>query len=92
MYEPGMKVVDYDLFFDTLKEKARPFAKKAALKQPFPSTKKPFDVEKQKNLISTSLKVFDYNLDQGVLKESSHPFTSGVASIDTRINNRLSRF
>lgn len=87
MYEPGMKVVDYDLFFDTLKEKLVPFAKKAAaIKQPFPrSLKKPFDVEKQKAFNKYLLEVFDYNLDQGVLKESSHPFTSGVASIDTRI-------
>ncbi|MDY0210859.1 MAG: carboxypeptidase M32 [Acholeplasma sp.] len=87
MYEPGMKTTDYDVFFETLKEKLVPFAKKAAsIKQVFPKTlKRAFPKDKQKVFNQYLLEVFSYNMDQGVLKESQHPFTSGVASVDTRI-------
>jgi carboxypeptidase Taq len=87
MYEPGMSTTDYDVFFETLKEKLVPFAKKAAAtKQVFSrSLKKAFPIEPQKAFNKYLLEVFNYNMDQGVLKESAHPFTSGVSSVDTRI-------
>lgn len=87
MYEPGMTTKDYDQFFDTLKERLVPFAKKAAkVKQILPrSLKKSFDVDKQRVFNRKLLEIFNYDMSKGVLKESAHPFTSGVASVDTRI-------
>jgi carboxypeptidase Taq len=88
MYEPGMTVVDYDHFFNTLKTDLVPFVMKAAkVKQSLSRklTKGHFSKAQQIAFNTYLLDVFKYDQNKGVLKQSAHPFTSGVASVDTRI-------
>jgi carboxypeptidase Taq len=88
-YEPGFGVEEYDLFFDTLKEKLVPFVLDVTKrkKQRFPKslTKGNFPILDQKAFSNYLMKIFKYDLNHGLLKESAHPFTSGVSSQDTRI-------
>lgn len=88
LYEPGMTVVDYDHFFNTLKTDLVPFVLKASkVKQTLPRklTKGHFPKAAQIAFNTYLLSVFKYDQSKGVLKQSAHPFTSGVASVDTRI-------
>lgn len=88
LYEPGMTVVDYDHFFNTLKTDLVPFALKASKvvqKAPRKLTKGHFPKAQQIEFNTYLLDVFKYNTKKGVLKQSAHPFTSGVVSVDTRI-------
>ena len=90
MYEEGFGVKEYDLFFDTLKEKLVPFVLEVTKKE---NQKKfsrklshgKFPIDKQKEFSNYLLDVFHYDRNHGLLKESAHPFTSGVSSKDTRI-------
>lgn len=89
MYEPGFGVKEYDLFFDTLKEKLVPFVMEITSTKKFrfsrSLTKGLFPISSQKEFSNYLMSTFKYDLNHGLLKESAHPFTSGVSSRDTRI-------
>lgn len=88
MFEEGFTQKEYNLFFDTLKEKLVPFVKEVTSKKDKFSrklTKGVFPREKQKQFSEYLIDVFAYDRTRGLLKESAHPFTSGVTSTDTRI-------
>lgn len=88
MFEEGFTQVEYDLFFNTLKEKLVPFVKEVtSSKEKFSKklSKGVFARDKQKQFSEYLIDVFAYDRTRGLLKESAHPFTSGVTSTDTRI-------
>ncbi|RJX25269.1 MAG: carboxypeptidase M32 [Acholeplasma sp.] len=88
MFEEGFTQKEYNLFFNTLKEKLVPFVKEVTAKKDKFSrklTKGVFPREKQKQFSEYLIDVFAYDRTRGLLKESAHPFTSGVTSTDTRI-------
>jgi len=92
MYEEGFKKEEYDLFFNTLREKLVPFVKTltSTKKRRFSKslTHSIFPIEGQKAFAHYLLKEFGYDLNHGLLKESAHPFTSGVSSQDVRITTK----
>lgn len=88
MYEEGFGRVEYDLFFEMVKNELAPFAAEVTkTKNKFNRklTKGVFSKDKQKVFNHYLMEVFDYDQTKGLLKESVHPFTSGVSSVDTRI-------
>ncbi|MBN2299945.1 MAG: carboxypeptidase M32 [Acholeplasmataceae bacterium] len=89
MYEEGFGVVDYDLFFNKIKEDLVPFVLEVTTNNKYKFnrklTKSVFPSSKQKEFSHYLMDVFKYNQNKGLLKESAHPFTSGVSSVDTRI-------
>ena len=89
-YEEGFGVREYDLFFDTLREKLVPFVLEVTKKENQKRfnrklTKGTYPIDKQRAFSEYLLDVFHYDRNHGLLKESAHPFTSGVSSVDTRI-------
>lgn len=87
-YEQGFTVKDYDLFFNTLKERLVPFAKKVSRMKPkYQKTflKKKFPVDKQKVFADYLRDVFCFDRNRTVILESEHPFTTGNGTTDVRI-------
>lgn len=87
-YHEGMKVEDYDEFFNLLKKKLVPFIEKIdGLTLDYPSILDNgyFKIEKQREFSQYLLTTLGYDLNHGLLKESVHPFTSGISSLDVRI-------
>ncbi len=89
MYEEGFGVVEYDKFFDDLKNELVPFVLEVTTQNKFRFNRKlikaVFPKDKQEIFSKYLLEVFKYDTNKGLLKESNHPFTSGVSSVDTRI-------
>jgi len=87
MYEEGMTVEQYDLFFNELKDRLVPFVlektkstpKQHQLDQLF------YDIDKQKKLSDYLLNVIKFNKENGLLAESAHPFCSSVSNFDVRL-------
>lgn len=93
MYHEGMKVEDYDKFFNLIKEKIVPFTEQITskeikyhkvLEEGF------FQIDKQREFNNYLLKTLGYDLNHGLLKESLHPFTSSVTAKDVRITTAYS--
>lgn len=87
-FEPGFSKVEYDLFFNTLKERLVPFAKAVAkkkLKYNRSFLKRKFPVDKQKEFAEYLRDVFGFDKNKTVIKESEHPFTTNNGTSDVRI-------
>jgi carboxypeptidase Taq len=87
-FEPEFNIAEYDLFFNTLKERLVPFAKKVAakkLKYNKSFTKRPFPIEAQKAFAEYLRDVFCFDRNRTVIKESEHPFTTSNGTSDVRI-------
>ena len=87
-YEPGMTQVEYDKFFNVLKEKLVPFVKKVIAKgnkynRDFMNEK--YDVKTQKEMCEYFRDVMCFDKTKGIMMESEHPFTSGYGTNDVRI-------
>ncbi len=92
-YHEGMKMEDYDKFFNLIKEKLVPFiaeVEKAKFTYPKVLKEGKFDIKKQREFNEYLLGAIKYDLNHGLLKESIHPFTSGVTSCDVRITTKYS--
>ena len=93
MYEEGMGIQEYDMFFNTLKEELVPFVLEVTKDKPEKFSRKlthsVFSKEKQREFSHYLMDVFHYDKTKGLLKESEHPFTNGVASVDTRITTHF---
>jgi len=87
-FESGFSIQEYDLFFNTLKERLVPFAKKVSkmkLNYSKTFTKKKYPVDKQKIFASYLREVFCFDPAKTVIKESEHPFTTNNGTSDVRI-------
>lgn len=87
-YHEGLKVSDYDEYFNLLKLELVPFVEVVSKKKLiYPSIldKGPFNIAKQKEFNHYLLNTLGYDLNHGLLKESVHPFTSSVTAKDVRI-------
>ena len=87
-YEEGMTTKEYDLFFNTLKEKLVPFVKKVLAKGNdirIDFATKKYKVEDQKKLCEYFRDVLCFDKTRGIMMESEHPFTSGFGQSDVRI-------
>ena len=87
-FEVGFSISDYDLFFNTLKERLVPFAKTVSRLKPKYNksfTKKTYAVDQQKAFANYLRNVFCFDPNRTVIKESEHPFTTGNGTTDVRI-------
>ncbi len=87
-FEPGFTTDEYDLFFNTLKERLVPFAKliaKKKLKYNKAFTKKSFSLDGQRQFAEYLRAVFCFDKNKTVIKESEHPFTTNNGTSDVRI-------
>ncbi|PKK97706.1 MAG: carboxypeptidase M32, partial [Tenericutes bacterium HGW-Tenericutes-2] len=87
-FESGFSIAEYDLFFNTLKERLVPFAKAVSkLKSNYNKsfTKKSFSVDKQRIFANYLRDVFCFDPNRTVVKESEHPFTTNNGTSDVRI-------
>lgn len=87
-YHEGLKVKDYDNYFNLLKKELVPFINKISQKKltyPKVLDKGLFPINKQREFNHYLLDTIGYDLNHGLLKESIHPFTSGATAKDVRI-------
>ena len=90
-FEDGMSMVEYDKFFNALKEDLVPFVKEVLdngkpLNDDF--TKQLFDAKKQKEFCDYLIDVFKFDRNKGLMKESVHPFTWNTHPSDVRFTTR----
>ncbi len=89
-YEHGYTAKDYDLFFNTVKEKLVPLIKEITEKQAsMPTTleMKYFPAEKQREFCKYLQNVMCFDPEYTVILESEHPFTASNGNHDVRITN-----
>ena len=87
-FESGFSIADYDLFFNTLKERLVPFAKAVSKLKPKYNksfTKKSFSIDKQRIFANYLRDIFCFDPNRTVVKESEHPFTTNNGTSDVRI-------
>lgn len=91
-YEKGFTQVEFDKFFNTLREKLVPFVKKVTSKKlKFNDSwiKAFFPAAKQKEFSHYLEKVLCFDLNRGLMKESEHPFTLGADSTNVRFTTHF---
>lgn len=91
VYEPGMTMAEYDVFFEHLREELVPFVLIATKGKKTLSrrlTKNTFPIYKQKMFNQYLTEIFKFDLNRGVVRTSAHPFTSNYSSFDVRIATR----
>jgi carboxypeptidase Taq len=86
-YEKGYSMKDYDLFFDTLRERVVPHIKEAVqkgenIRNDFLYRKYP--VDRQKQLTEKLVDYLRLDRDRFAIAESEHPFTMGINKKDVR--------
>lgn len=89
-FEEGMRIADYDAFFDEIREKLVPFiAKVLDTNTSAPAFLSAYvSEEEQRKLIDYLAPVFDYSLETGAIATSVHPFSSHFSAHDNRVTVR----
>lgn len=89
-FEPGYGQKEFDLFFQTLRERLVPFAKRVSrmkLSYDKSFTKKQYPLEGQRAFAKYLQGVMCFDPSRTVIKESEHPFTTNNGCTDVRITN-----
>ncbi len=90
-YEEGMKMSDYDKFFDALRKELVPFVKQvlsAKDTRDYAFARAGYDVEKQKEFCDYLIDVLHFDRNRGLMKKSVHPFTWNTSPEDVRFTTR----
>ncbi len=90
-YEEGMTTVEYDKFFNQLKEELVPFVKevlKAGNNDYDKFINDYYDPKKQEMYCDYLIDVMSFNRESGLMKTSVHPFTWDTSPEDVRFTTR----
>lgn len=91
MFEKGYTQVEYDEFFNLLKEELVPFVKKVCSikKDNFSFSKLTYEKEKQVAVAKYMGDVLCFDFSRGAMAESEHPFTWNTSTNNVRITNHF---
>lgn len=89
-FEEGMRITDYDAFFNEIKEKLVPFISKLLdTKLTAPAfLNAHVSEDEQRRLIDYLAQVLEYDLESGTIAKSIHPFSSHFSNHDNRVTVR----
>jgi carboxypeptidase Taq len=90
-YEPNMTQVEYDRFFNVVKDQLVPFLHRLLTEGVKPDTSflyKEYPVEKQKQFMESMLEALFVDPKSSYLATSAHPFSSSLSKFDNRITIR----
>jgi len=89
-FEEGMRISDYDAFFNEVKEKLVPFIQTVLnTNKPAPAFLSAYVSEdEQRKLIDYLAPVLEYSLETGAIAKSIHPFSSHFSAFDNRVTVR----
>lgn len=91
MFERGYTTIEYDEFFNQIKEKLVPFVKKVCSikKDLYPFNNYIYEKEKQIKVAKYMGDVLCFDFDRGAMAESEHPFTWNTSTDNVRITNHF---
>ncbi len=91
MFERGYTQVEYDEFFNKLKDELVPFVKQVCSinEKYYDFNKHEYDIEKQKLVAKYIGDVLCFDFNRGAMAESEHPFTWNTSPSNVRITNHF---
>lgn len=91
MFERGYTQIEYDEFFNVIKEELVPFVKQvcAVKKQNFPFSKMMYEKTKQEEVAKYMGDVLCFDFSKGSMAETEHPFTWNTNNHNVRITNHF---